>query len=334
MHYRRRPRVLRPARRAGAVLFISEDSPDSVVQEYIETLCDLYDIRWEGLPFYVNEQHGLRIESVDDLPKAKEAYESCPQAPVYVIVDSCESLVPSESFTLKEFDAFGQFLRWMSDRGAAIEVIDHARKESKDAGTNLLEKLYGSIAKGKIADIAVYLEGSFRTATLRQSMRSFRGNFPCSRSRVSQRHRVYVEGRVGWGSTPTERKITKWFNEQRIGWYTASRLSTVGISERSARRALPRPADIRWLLCDGGMGRDGLATSATPTPERSSMNAPASRGEIMTGTIIKGCQRVTGTISNGASDQKTRGPAPARNLWLDRRLVIADSVKPPGRATP
>lgn len=250
----------------GPVLFLSEDSPDSVIQEYIETLCDLYDIRWEGLPFYVNEQHGLRIETVDDLPKAKEAYESCPQVPVYVIVDSCESIVPSESFTLKEFDAFGQFLRWMSDRGAAIEVIDHARKESKDAGTNLLEKLYGSIAKGKIADIAVFLEGSFKDGHLTAKYAKFRGNFPPPLEIGFHSDTGFtLKDVLGGDLTPTERKITKWFNEQRIGWYTTGQIiDGSGISERSARRALPRLADIRWLVCDGSLGRDGLRYQRNP----------------------------------------------------------------------
>ena len=250
----------------GAVLFISEDSPDSVIQEYIETLCELYDIQWDGLPFYVNEQHGLRIESVDDLPKAKEAYESCPEEPAYVIVDSCESIVPSEAFTLKEFDAFGQFLRWMSDRGAAIEVIDHARKESKEAPGNLLEKLYGSIAKGKIADIAVYLEGSFKEGHLTAKFAKFRGNFPPNIEIGFHSDTGFtLKDMLGGDLTPTERQITKWFNEQRSGWYATEQIiAGTGISERSARRALPRLSEIRWLLREGNVGRDGLRYQRNP----------------------------------------------------------------------
>jgi hypothetical protein len=79
----------------GPVLFISEDSPDSVIQEYIETLCDLYDIQWDGLPFYINEQHGLRIETMT-ISEGERGVRVVPARAVYVIIDSCESLVPSE----------------------------------------------------------------------------------------------------------------------------------------------------------------------------------------------------------------------------------------------
>ena len=250
----------------GPVLFISEDSPDSVIQEYIETLCDLCDIPWDGLPFYINEQHGLRIETVDDLPKAKESYESCPQEPVFVIVDSCESLVPSESFNLKEFDAFGQFLRWMSDRGAAIDVVDHARKETKDSNANLLEKLYGSIAKGKVADIAVFLDGTFKDGRVVAKYAKFRGNFPPSLEVGFHSDTGFtLRDIIGSEFTPTEQKITSWFNSNGSGWHTTEAImSGTGIGERSARRALPRLCELRWLLCEGESGRDGLRYRRNP----------------------------------------------------------------------
>jgi hypothetical protein len=250
----------------GPVLFISEDSPDSVIQEYIETLCDLYDIEWDGLPFYVNEQHGLRIETVNDLPKAKEAYESCPQEPIYTIIDSCESLVPSESFTLKEFDAFGQFIRWVSDRGSAVEVIDHARKETKDGGKDPLERLYGGIAKGKVADVVVFLDGSFKEGRLVAKYVKFRGNFPPPLEIGFHSDTGFtLRDLLGTELTPTEQQITRWFNEQRDGWYeTQVIIDGSGVKQRSAERALPRLAGIRWLLCDGKGGRDGLRYRRNP----------------------------------------------------------------------
>ena len=251
----------------GPVLFISEDSPDSVIQEYIETLCELYDIDWDGLPFYINEQHGLRLETNEDVKKAQDAYDSCPQQPLHVIVDSCESLVPSESFTPKEFDPFGRWLRWMSDRGSSVEVVDHARKETKDTqGTNLLEKLYGSIAKGKIADIAVYLDGSFKDGRLLAKWAKFRGGFPPPVEIGFHSDTGFtLKDLLGSDLTPTEREITKWFNEQRSGWYdTEQIIAGTGISERSAKRALPRLVEIRWLLRDGRFGRDGLRYQRNP----------------------------------------------------------------------
>lgn len=250
----------------GPVLFISEDSPDSVIQEYIETLCDLSDIQWDGLPFYVNEQHGLRVETVDDLPKAKEAYESCPQEPIFTIIDSCESIVPSESFTLKEFDAFGQYLRWISDRGSAIDVIDHARKETKDSNVNLLEKLYGSIAKGKVADIAVFLDGSFKEGRVVAKYAKFRGNFPPAvEVQFHSDTGFALRDLLGTEFTPTEHKITGWFNNNGSGWHTTEAImSGAGIGERSARRALPRLCELRWLLCEGESGRDGLRYRRNP----------------------------------------------------------------------
>ena len=68
---------------------------------------------------HVNEQHGLRIESGGRPAEGEGSLRVCPQAPVYVIVDSCESLVPSEVIARsKSSMRSGQFLRWMSDRGA------------------------------------------------------------------------------------------------------------------------------------------------------------------------------------------------------------------------
>lgn len=249
------------------VLMISEDSPDAVIQEYIETLCDLFEIDWTDIPFYINEQHGLRIENDADIRKAREAYESCPQQPGLVIIDSCESLVPSEKYTTKEFDPFSRWLRWVSDRGSAVEVIDHARKETKDnSGAALLEKLLGGIAKGKIADVAVFLDGTFRDGHVVAKYAKFRGNFPPN-IEIGFRSDTGFELRdlLGGDFTPTELKITSWFNHQHDGWYGRDQIiAGTGISERSANRALPRLAEIRWLHCDGNGGRDGLHYRRNP----------------------------------------------------------------------
>jgi hypothetical protein len=251
----------------GPVFFISEDSPDAVIQEYIETLCELYDIKWEGLPFYINEQHGLRIENDADIKKAQDAYESCPQVPVYIIIDSCESLVPSEKYTPKEFDPFGRYIRWLSDRGAAVEVVDHARKDTKETqGMNLLEKLFGGISKGKVADIAIFLDGSFKEGRVVAKWAKFRGNFPPPIEITFHSDTGFeLRDLLGADLTPTEQKITRWFNEQRDGWYeTQTIIDGSGVTERSGKRALPRLSEIRWLLRDGHAGRDGLRYRRNP----------------------------------------------------------------------
>ncbi len=243
----------------GPVLLISEDSPDSIIQEYIETLCELFSIEWRGLPFYVNREHGLRIDSDEGIVAAREAFESCPEEPVYEIIDSCESIVPSDKYTPKEFDPFGRYLRWVSDRRCAVEVIDHARKEVKDnKSTPLLEKLYGSIVKGKIADCAMYLNGSFKDGKLIGEWAKFRGNFPPPIEITFHSDTGFeLRDLLGSNLSPTEQKITKWLASAPGAWYTKAQVCEgTGISQSAAERALPRLVEIRWIVRRGERGSE------------------------------------------------------------------------------
>src|SRR4029079_14598982 len=54
------------AGKQGPVLLIEEDSPRSVMREYVEYLSELFDIPLEGLPFWINDTQGLRAGSDTD----------------------------------------------------------------------------------------------------------------------------------------------------------------------------------------------------------------------------------------------------------------------------
>jgi hypothetical protein len=57
----------------GPVLVIEEDSPMSVLAEYIEMLADIYELDLGNLPFYVNQLQGLRIVNEQGIETVKDA---------------------------------------------------------------------------------------------------------------------------------------------------------------------------------------------------------------------------------------------------------------------
>jgi hypothetical protein len=131
---------------------------------------------------------------------------------------------------------------------------------------NLLEKLYGSIAKGKVADIAVFLDGSFKEGRVVVKWAKFRGNFPPPLEVGFHSDTGFtLRDLLGTDLTPTEQKITTWFNNNGTGG-TKLRTSSTGRVSRNARQngRCHASLSIRWLLRDGKAGRDGLRYRRNP----------------------------------------------------------------------
>lgn len=258
------------------VLMISEDSPESVIQDYVERICELMEIDWQTLPFFINVNRGLRVVDQAGIDKLMDAYDSCPERPGLNLFDACERLVPSENFTSKELDPFGQALALLADRGCTNGVIDHVRKETKEnKGMDLMQQLYGAGAKGQICDAALFLGGSFREGTVHAQWAKFRGQFPPP-------FEITFHYDTGFSLkdlppkelSPTEQKVTKFMNNSPRRMYTAQEImAATSCSERSIERVLPRLVQIRWLVREGShahgytYGLNGSRPSMFSAPE-------------------------------------------------------------------
>jgi hypothetical protein len=243
------------------VLFISEDSPEPVIQDYVERICELVEIDWSTLPFYINVNRGLRLTDQSGIEKLMEAYGSCPEEPGLAMFDACERLVPSETFTTGEIDPFGQTLAWLSDRGCTNCVVDHVRKDTKDnSGTDLMQKLYGAGAKGQICDAAIHFEGSFREGTVHAEWAKFRGQFPPPFDLTFHYDTGFkLKNLPPKELSPTEQKITRFLANTTRRMYTAAEIAdATQASERSLERVLPRLVQVRWLTRAGLKERGGF----------------------------------------------------------------------------
>jgi hypothetical protein len=243
------------------VLMISEDSPEPIIQDYVERICELEDIDWRTIPFYINVNRGLRLTDQAGIEKLLEAYDSCPEQPGLALFDACERLVPSETFSTGEIDPFGQALANFSDRGCTNAVIDHVRKDTKEnSGTDLMQKLYGAGAKGQICDAAIHFEGSFRDGKVHAEWAKFRGQFPPPFDITFHYDSGFtLKNLPPKELSPTEQKVTRYLANATRRMYTLAELSTAtSVSERSIERVLPRLVQVRWLARAGDRDRAGF----------------------------------------------------------------------------
>lgn len=235
------------------VLFFSEDSPESIIQDYTDRICELLEIDFKDLDFFINRGRGLRIVDDKGVKMALDAFDSCPKLPGLILWDACERLVPSDKFTTKELDPFAKCLAQVVDRGGTNVVIDHVRKETKDnANADLMEKLYGAGAKSQVCDAALYLGGSFREGTVQAQWAKFRGQFPAPFDLSFHYDTGFsLKDRMPSDFSPSEKKVTQWFANAPHRPYTLEEVRDgAKISDRTIDRVLPRLVQIRWLTTD------------------------------------------------------------------------------------
>lgn len=239
----------------GAVLLIEEDSSLEVIKEYVDMLSDIYGFDLENMPFYINTLQGLRVTDARGVALArtaiKAAVERSGETLVLVIWDTTETLVPSDKFSTREFDPFGQCLRATVNDGIANAVLDHTRKSPQQGPKGaawkaptepsaLLELLYGARAKSAIADVMIHLSGGLKGAGIRATFCKMRGELPApvdlqflpdTGFTVSPAQRTT--------RTPTEQKIIKWLNSQPVDWYLLAEIvAGAEVTQRSGERAL------------------------------------------------------------------------------------------------
>lgn len=237
----------------GAVVIIEEDSPDSVMAEYIGMLADIYDIDLEGLPLYFNRPRGLRLTDKAGFDLVSRMIAEAPTKPAICLIDACERLVPSEHFNSKELEWVGRLFADNLANGITNIMIDHTRKPGPSGGEkiDLIDLLYGGRTKSAISDIMMFFSGAIKNkATV--SFPKFRGEAPSPMT-------ISFDGAAGFtikqakiALSETERKVMEVLNNA-----FGSPLSREDIeakaqtSERSANRVLKRLVDLGWVMRSG-----------------------------------------------------------------------------------
>jgi hypothetical protein len=162
------------------VMLIEEDSSFAVIREYIQKVSEHYDIDVRSLPFIINAGQGLRIQSDEDVEFLWSIIENASPKPGLIIFDSCERIVPSNSFNSAEIAPLDKLLKRCAEYEIATIVLDHSNKAANGnfKPSNKLDCLYGSRAKSAISDIMLYLSGSIKDRVVTGEFVKFRGEFP------------------------------------------------------------------------------------------------------------------------------------------------------------
>lgn len=239
----------------GNVLFIGEDSPLDGIAEYADLIADAHGIDLEGLPFFINCERGLRLTSPAVLEVLKAV--ALQRMPTLVVIDSAERVVPSEKFNSAEIDQLVKFVAWLTDQGITVVVIDHTNKKisatkKEDAKSiDMLDLLYGGRTKSAMADVGIYLSGTFKGGMpVRATWTKERGE-PTDpldfRFDSADGFRV-TEGPKR-AKTDNEQKVLYWFNNGHTsGYFSRAEIAAgSGIRERSSERVLRIMANSNML---------------------------------------------------------------------------------------
>lgn len=259
--------------RQGGVLLLEEDSPQSVISDYSQMLCDIYDVDPHSIPFWINKKRGLRITDITWVARAIAAVESCPELPRLVVVDTCERIAPSESFTSKELEPLATFLTWCTERRIAVVVIDHTRKlppiaRRDDAPKpDPIDLLYGGRSKSGISDVMLYFSGNYHQG-LRGEYCKFRGEAPPPIDvKFTSDHGFVVLDKPVKNLNENELRVTRWLNNNSPELWRPSReiADATGVNTRTMERILRSLIQKRWLLKRGEtQGAEYRANTAIP----------------------------------------------------------------------
>src|SRR4051812_8172644 len=161
-----------------AVVLIEEDSPLSVIGDYVSMLADVYGFDLDAIPFWINRQQGFRLNSLDSTNSIMTALLTVPQFPGVVAIDACERVLPSDRFSSKELEPLSALLQKLSAMNVASIVIDHTRKNNvQTVDADPLDLLYGGRTKSAISDIMLYVSGKI-SESARVKFTKFRGQAP------------------------------------------------------------------------------------------------------------------------------------------------------------
>lgn len=241
------------------VLIIEEDSPLSVIGDYVIDLCDIYDFDLSTLPMWINKVQGLRITNDDGGDIVREAIDACPERPGVILFDACERMVPSDKFNTKELDPFTKVLQRLVGNKITPIVIDHTNRSKAEKGKeeefkmNPMERLFGARAKQAISDVMIYFDGFLRHGPVRLVFAKFRGEMPPPFT-------ITFNGVDGFTFTEeplmaqneNERLVIRFFNNAPHEEYSVSDVEAfVPLKRRTLERVLTILTKRRWLLSSG-----------------------------------------------------------------------------------
>jgi hypothetical protein len=271
----------RPVEQA-AVLLIEEDSPFSVIAEYVEMLADIYDFDLETIPFYVNKTQGLRIVNAEARQAVIDAINSCPQRPGVILLDACERLVPSDRFNTKELDELTLLLQWMLNEHMTPIVIDHTNRAKAEKGkeadykANPMERLFGARAKSAITDVMMYFDGFLKAGPVQVIFAKFRGQLPTGFTMTFDASEgFHLTDKPAAAIGESEQRVMRFLNSAERAWYSPADVATFvnegrrgkerELHDRTIRRALAALTERRWLLVQGStQAREYRLNPATP----------------------------------------------------------------------
>jgi hypothetical protein len=247
-----RPDAPKLAIKQGAVLLIEEDSPDSIISDYVQMLAEIYSIDIETIPFYVNRLRGIKITDEAGLQQVRSMIAAAPTPPAVLALDACERIVPSDKFSSKELDPLSRLFGQNLADGITNLIIDHTRKPT---GTNEkpdpVDTLYGGRAKSAISDVMIHFSGGIRDTAL-VTFPKFRGDEPLPIS-------IKFDGSSGFTIKPgkpklsdSERAVMRVLNNAFGRNFSSDDIaSEVSLGTRSVRRALAKLIDLGWVSHEG-----------------------------------------------------------------------------------
>lgn len=232
----------------GAVLLIEEDSPDSIISDYVQMLADIYDINLDEIPFYVNRLRGIKITDEAGLQQVRNMIAAAPTKPAVLALDACERIVPSDKFSSKELDPLSRlFAKNLAD-GITNLTIDHTRKPTGTTEKpDPIDTLYGGRAKSAISDVMIHFSGGIRDTAL-VTFPKFRGDAPLPVS-------IKFDGSVGFTIKPgvpkltdSERAVMLVLNNAFGRRLTSEDIaSSARLGLRSVQRAVTKLVEMGWV---------------------------------------------------------------------------------------
>jgi len=233
------------------VLLIEEDSPLSVISEYVEMLADIYDFDLDVLPFYINRQQGFRLINSDSTSTIMDSITTAPQWPGIVAIDACERVLPSDRFSSKELDPLSTLMQKLSGMNVACIVIDHTRKSNGTTSpeSEPLDLLYGGRTKSAISDVMIYFSGKI-SQSARVVFTKFRGQTPAPFDLAFDSASGFNLRTQRRDLTEVERQIMRALNSTPGQWITRERVcQNTGVADRTVQRTL------KTLIADGMVER-------------------------------------------------------------------------------
>ena len=199
--------------KGGPVLFFCEDMSVASALEYLELLA-----RGNGLDpdcaFFLNRKQGLQLTS--DAGRALAWQKIQEVNPVLVILDACESLVPSNDYTTKELQHLRKLVSDCRNADITVIVIDHTNKSGSGSrgGKNAVDQLYGGRAKSAAADVMIRLTGDLKGSGVRAEWTKVRGAaippHEISLRETEDGLRLTIVSTITKAKTPSEKKIVQY----------------------------------------------------------------------------------------------------------------------------